>query len=227
MKRISHDALSTTIGAVYLGLMTNLLLAVACAPMLLLMITTDPVRSWPLLAVAVPLCGPAVVAAFAAFADHRAGGVTVVRTFVRAWLRAWRRPVVLGVAATALVVVALVDVKAVSTASFGIVVAPVLLVFVVLAATVALLGFAAFADAPGAPLRRVVKAALYFGVRRWYLTLVSLAVLGTQFAVFTSMPAIGIGLTAAPALYLAWANCRFSLSAVLTHDEVPAVVPGS
>jgi len=227
MKRISHDALSTTIGAVYLGLMTNLLLAVACAPALLLLITTDPVHSWPLLAVAAPLCGPAVVAAFAAFADHRAGGVSVVRTFVRAWLQAWRRPFVLGVAATAVVVVALVDVKAASTASFGIVVAPALLVLAVLAVTVALLGLAAYAEAPTAPLMRVAKAALYFGVRRWWLTLVSLAVLGTQFAVFTNVPAIGIGLTAAPALYLAWANCRFSLRTVLAHDEVPAAVPGS
>lgn len=227
MKRISHDALATTIGAVYLGLMTNLLLALACAPALLLLITTDPVHSWPLLAVTAPLCGPAVVGAFAAFADHRSGGTNVARTFGRAWARAWRRPFALAVAATALVVVLLVDVKAVSTTSFGIVVAPVLLVLVVLAAIVALLGFAAFAEVPAAPLRRVVKAALYFGVRRWYLTLVSLAVLGTQFAVFTNVPALGIGLTAAPALYLAWANCRFSLHSVLAHDEVPAAQPGS
>ena len=227
MKRISHDALSTTIAAVYLGLMTNVLLAVACAPTLLLLITTDPVHSWPLLAVTVPLCGPAVVGAFAAFADHRAGGTAVARTFARAWARAWRRPFVLAATATALVVVLLVDVKAVSTASFGIVVAPVLLVLAVLAATVALLGFAAFAEAPAARLSRVVKVALYFGVRRWHLTLVSLAVLGTQFAVFTNVPAIGIGITAAPALYLAWANCRFSLRSVLAHDEVPAAVPGS
>jgi hypothetical protein len=68
----------------------------------------------------------------------------------------------------------------------------------------------------------MLKAALYLSVRRWYLTALSFAVVGVQFALFTTMPAIAIGLTCAPALYVAWANSRHTLRPVLDLDEVRA-----
>ena len=73
----------------------------------------------------------------------------------------------------------------------------------------------ALAEEPGARMRDIVKAALYLCVRRWYLTALSLAVLGVQFGLFTTMPAIAVGLTCAPALYVAWANSRYTLRPVL------------
>ena len=72
---------------------------------------------------------------------------------------------------------------------------------------------------PGARMRDIVKAALYLCVRRWYLTALSLTVLGVQIGLFTTMPAIAIGLTCAPALYVAWANSRYTLRPVLDVDE--------
>ena len=49
-KLISHDTWASIIGMLYLGLIVNLLLVIACLPLVALLITTDPVRSWPLLA---------------------------------------------------------------------------------------------------------------------------------------------------------------------------------
>ncbi|MFC4072917.1 hypothetical protein [Actinoplanes subglobosus] len=51
--------------AVHVALLTNLLLAVACAPLVLVVLTTDPGRTWPLLVLFAPLGGPALVAVFA------------------------------------------------------------------------------------------------------------------------------------------------------------------
>ena len=45
-------------GTVYAALMTNLLLVVGCAPLVLGLVVTDPARSWPLLALVAPLCAP-------------------------------------------------------------------------------------------------------------------------------------------------------------------------
>jgi hypothetical protein len=69
----------------------------------------------------------------------------------------------------------------------------------------------------------VVKASIYLGVRRWHLTIVSIAVLATQAVLFTTLPAVALGLTAAPALYLAWANSRYTLQPVLEVEVAPAV----
>ena len=74
MKTLAHGTYTMITGVVYLALITNLLLVLACLPLVLLLITTDPARSWPLLAVAAPLCAPGVSAAFATFLDQHVSG---------------------------------------------------------------------------------------------------------------------------------------------------------
>ena len=222
MKRISHNTYATIAGVLYLGLVTNVLLVVTCLPLVLLLITTDPALSWPLLAAAAPLCAPALSAAFSTFGAFGRGGTTPARTFLAAWRATWRRALALGALVTGVVVVVLVDVRFFADSAAGVAIVPALGVLTVVIVAVALLGLVAIADTPTARLRDVVKASLYLGVRRWYLTVVSLAVLGVQAALFTTMPAIALGLTAAPALYLAWANSRYTLRPVLEIDEVPA-----
>ncbi|KEP72406.1 ferredoxin-NADPH reductase, partial [Microbacterium sp. SUBG005] len=58
MRRISHDTYASVFATVYLGLMVNVLLLVTCAPLVFLLLTTDPARTWPLLLIALPLCAP-------------------------------------------------------------------------------------------------------------------------------------------------------------------------
>ena len=211
MKRISHETYSAVFGTVYLGLMSNLLLLAACAPMVALLITTDPAVAWPLLAVAAPVCAPAVTAAFTTFRAHGDGDPRVARTFVRAWRSTWRTAMLLGALVTAVVVVALVDVRFFSPMQAGVAVIPLLAVLVVLVLVSALLALAALADDPSARLRDLLAPALVLSVRRWWLSLVSLAVVAMQVALFAATPALAIGLTAAPALYLVWANARYTL----------------
>jgi uncharacterized membrane protein YesL len=222
MTRISHDTWATILGVVYLGLMVNFLVVVAAAPLVVLLITTDPALSWPLLALAVPLAAPALTGAFTAFREFGRGEPQVVRSFLRGWKATRRKGMLIGVAAAASVVVLLVDVRAVAALPASVVVVPVLALLTVIAVATALVALVALAEAPQARLRDMLKAALYLSVRRWYLTALSFAVLGVQFALFTTMPAIAIGLTCAPALYVAWANSRHTLRPVLDLDEVRA-----
>ncbi|MEV4776053.1 DUF624 domain-containing protein [Microbacterium sp. LWH12-1.2] len=222
MKRISHDTWATILGVVYLGLMSNFLVLLTAAPLVVLLITTDPMLSWPLLALAVPLAAPALTGAFAAFREFGRGEPQVVRSFFRGWKATWRKGMLIGAAAAASVVVLLVDVRAVAALPASVVVVPVLALLTVVAVATALVALAALAEAPQARLRDILKAALYLSVRRWYLTALSFAVLGVQLALFTTMPAIAIGLTCAPALYVAWANSRYTLRPVLDLEEVRA-----
>lgn len=222
MKRISHDTFGAVMGVAYLGLMTNLLLVVTASPLVVLLMTSDPAASWPLLAIAAPICAPALTAAFTVFRDHKRGGTAVVRSFLAAWRATWRKAMTLGAIVTAVIVVVLVDVRFFATGPMSVVVVPALAIVALVAAAVALVGLVAIAEEPSARLRVVLKASLYLAVRRWYLTVVSLILLALQFALFTTVPAIALGVGMAPALYLAWANSRYTLAPVLHTDEVTA-----
>jgi uncharacterized membrane protein YesL len=226
MKRAAHGTYAMIAGVVYLALITNVLLVISCLPLVLLLITTDPARSWPLLAAAAPFCAPGLSAAFATFKEFSRNGVTPARAFVAGWLATWRRAFQLGAVVTAVVVVLIVDVRFFADSSIGVAVVPVLAVLTVIVIAVGLVSLVAISETPGARLRDVIRASVYLSVRRWYLTVVSLLVIATQVAVFANLPAIALGLTAAPALYLAWANSRYTLRPVLTIDDVPALLPG-
>lgn len=225
MKPIAHGTYTMIAGVVYLALITNVLLVISCLPFVLLLITTDPARSWPLLAAAAPFCAPGVSAAFATFREFSRNGVTPARAFIVGWLATWRRAFQLGALVTAVLVVLIVDVRFFAESSIGVAVVPVLTVLTLMVIAVALVSLVAISDDPRSRLRDVIRAGIYLSVRRWYLTIVSLVVIGTQAALFANMPAIALGLTAAPTLYFAWANSRYTLLPVLTIDEASALAP--
>ena len=219
---VSHDTWASIIGMLYLGLIVNLLLLVSCLPFVVLLVTTDPVYSWPLLALAAPLCAPGIAAAFRAFREHSDGGLSPVRAF-RAGLRdTWRRALAIGVVVVAVVAVLLVDVRMLSAASVAVFVVPLLGVLAVLAVAIGVLALVAIAEVPRARLRDVVQASAVLGLRRWYLTAVSLVALVAQAGVFAAAPAIGLGITASAILFFVWTNSRFTLRPVLELDEAVA-----
>lgn len=224
MKKLaSHETWASLIGMLYLGLVVNLLLLASCLPLVVLLVTTDPAFSWPLLAVAAPLCAPGVAAAFRAFREYADGGRGPIRAFGAGLRDTWRKALAVGAAATAVVVVVLVDVRMLSNTAAAVVTVPVLGVLAVLAIALGLLALVAVAEVPSARLRDVLRASAVLGVRRWYLTAVSLAALAVQAAVFAAAPAIGLGITASAVLYLAWTNSRFTLRPVLDLDEASTV----
>ncbi|MDR7382824.1 DUF624 domain-containing protein [Promicromonospora iranensis] len=212
---IGPDTYEMVFGTVYTGLMTNLLLAVACLPLVVLVAATDPGVTWPYLALAAPLLGPALAAAFAVFAAFSSDGSTaVVRTFVRAWRRHLRRGLAIGALATAAVVVAAVDVAFFWGRTVGAVVIPVLVTLAVGAVLTAVLALAAVPDLPGARLRDVLLGALVLGARRWYLAAAALLVLALLASVMAARPVVGVGFAAAPLLYAVWGICRYTLRPV-------------
>ncbi|MFE5408352.1 ferredoxin-NADPH reductase [Microbacterium sp. NPDC056569] len=216
---VSHDTWASLIGMIYLGLIVNLLLVVSSLPLVVLLVTTDPLYSWPLLALAAPLAAPGLAAAFRAFREHGDGGLGPIRAFVAGLRATWRRALLVGAAVTAVVMVLLVDVRMLSNTAAAVFTVPLLAVLALLAISVGLVALVAISEVPTARLRDALRASLYLSLRRWYLTAASLAALAAQIAVFATAPALGLGLTASAALFFAWTNSRFTLRPVLDLDE--------
>jgi uncharacterized membrane protein YesL len=200
----------------YLALMTNLLLILAGLPLVAGLLLTDPARSWPLLAAVTPVCAPGLCAAFAVLAAFTAdGSVAVAGTFARAWRATFRRATMLGAVVSGGLVVLGVDLRAAWGRPVGALAVPVLATAMVLLVAAALPAAVLIAERPSTRLRDALRAGLYLAVRRWYLTALSLAVLGLFEALLAGRPAIALGLAATPLLYAVWANTRFTLRPVL------------
>lgn len=228
MRRINHDTYQLVFGVAYLGLMTNALLVVACLPLVGLLVLTDPSVTWPLIVALAPLAAPALTAAFAVFRRYSdEGSIEVVRGFWRAWWETARRALLLGVATTAVLAVLLVDLQVMATGEYAALVVPLLAVLAVGVVGTCLTALIALAEVPDASLRDLVTVAAVLGLRRWYLTIVSLIVLGTLAGFFVARPALALGLAAAPLLYAVWANGRYTLKPAIVDDaaEPAAALP--
>ena len=214
--RPKHETFNQVFDTAYLVLMTNLLLVIACLPFVAGLIVTDPTRSWPVLALVAPWCAPALAATFAVFAGFSADGTTtVVRTFAAAWRSLFRRAATIGALTVGALVVLGVDGRAVWPSPVGAVAVPVIVTLAVLVISTATLALVGVVERPEVRVRDILRAALYLAVRRWYLTAVSLSVLALLAMLVAARPALGLGLGAAPLLYVVWANSRYTLSPAL------------
>lgn len=222
--RAKADTWETIFGTVYLVMATNIMLVVSALPLLVLLVTTNPATSWPVLVVAAVAATPGLSAACAVFAAFTTTRSTdVIRTFARAWLTHLRRSLAIGGLAVGVATVLVVDLVWASGTRLGAVMTPLLIVLLLLTLATTILAFVAGVERPDARLRDVLKVSLYLGVRRWYLTLVSFVVLGMLAMLFTQQPALAVGLLAAPLLYAVWGNSRHSLRPVLHPDATTAI----
>ncbi|KQR17096.1 hypothetical protein [Cellulomonas sp. Leaf334] len=183
------------------GLVVNLLLAVACAPLLLaLMLVEDPLAALPFFAVLSCVCGPALLGAFGAFAaDDRPAAA-----FVAAYRQGFRRGLALWAGGAAILGVLAVNVVGALAGEIAFA-RPLLPMFVVLAVlVVAVLPYAL----AGASLRVAAVVAL----RRWYLSALNVLVLAVLVAVLLVKPGIGVLIACAPLLYVVWSNARYALT---------------
>ncbi|BEL06994.1 hypothetical protein Q0Z83_051850 [Actinoplanes sichuanensis] len=195
--------------AVHVALLTNLLLAIACAPLVLVVLATDPGRTWPLLVLFAPLGGPALVAVFAVLRSYPQG---VSRVFWNAWRASARRALTAGSLATVALLVLGVDAAWLAGRTAGAVLLPVVAVVMTLIVITTVLTLVALAERPDARLRDLARIGAYLGLRRWYLSLFSLVVLVLFEVLLAARPAIAIGVAASPLLYIVWANSRFTLT---------------
>lgn len=217
---VSHSTISTVFGVFYQLMATNIALVIACAPVLFVVLTSDPATTWPVLALLAPVLVPAVMAAFAVFTDSTDG---VIRTFARTWRRSLRRGLVLGAAASGSVTVLALDIVYLFGSRAGAVAVPVLAVLIGLVLATTLHAAALTVDVPAARSRDVVRWSAYLAVRRWYLTAVSFAVIGLLGTLFVVKPAIALGLATTPLLYVVWANTRWALRPAVV--EPPRTAP--
>ena len=217
--RVSHDTYQLVFGIAYLGLMTNAMLTIACLPLIALLALTDPAQTWPLIAAFAPLAGPALAAAFTVFRRYSdEGSVAVVRGFWKAWRATARRALTLGAATSAALVVLSVNLQVRAVGELSALTVPLLGVLAVRVVATCLTGLVAVAEAPDASLREIVTVSAVLGLRRWYLTAVSLVVLGSLAGFFFVKPALAIGLAAAPLLYVVWAGGRHTLKPAIVEE---------
>lgn len=186
----------------------NGLLALTAAPLIALVMLTDAFALWPLLVVCAVLAAPGLSAAFTVFARP---DENVFRTFWRGYRATWRRASGLAGLAAAVAVVLIVDVRFFADSPFAQAAMVVLAVTGLLVAGTTLLALAVVAEEPGIRVRDALRRGAWFGVRRWYLTALSLTVLGVFAVAFVTLPLLALSALASPVLYLAWTNSRFTL----------------
>jgi uncharacterized membrane protein YesL len=214
--RIRHETFGLIFGVVYVGLLTNALLVVFCLPVVVVLLATDPARSWPLLALLAPGCAPAICAAFAVLGAYgKERDVAVGRTFFRVWRACARRAAAAGAFASSALVVLGVDARAAWGRPIGALVLPPLVTAIVLVPAVTMLVLVVLAERPSVWLRDAARVCFFLAVRRWYLTVLSLLVLALFEGFLARSPALALGLAAAPLLYVVWANGRFTLNSFL------------
>src|SRR5699024_8580544 len=149
-----------------------------------------------------------------------ARGSEVVRGFWCAGALHVRRSLAVGALTVGGSAVLGIDVIALSDHRPGALFVPLLLVLGLLLWTTALLALVAGVERPEARLRDVLKASLFLGVRRWYLTVGSFLAMGSLLALFLYSPALALWIATTPLLYAAWGNSRYSLRPVLPHGAV-------
>ncbi|TDD56233.1 hypothetical protein E1286_02640 [Nonomuraea terrae] len=202
---------------VYVGLMTNVLLAVACAPLLAaLAMVRDPLASWPFFAVLSLVCAPALAGAFGCFAALGAGSTDVLRAFWGGYRRAAGRSLLIWAAGVAAVTVLVLDAAVLWPTAWG----PALVPFfctaagLVVAVAFALLTLAAETSVR---LRALVRPCLYLVARRWYLAVADVVVLGLAVAAVLTRPVLGVLVLCSPLLYAAWATTRYVVAPLLRN----------
>lgn len=201
MTAVSYE---TVFGYVYAVLRVNLCLLAAGFPLVLaLAFTRAPLEAWPFFVALAALCGPAVTGAFAAFEAMTEDTDRVGRRFWAAYRAGFGRSLAITAVASAVVIGLGVDLQLAANTPFKPLV-PMLaaLIAMVVIVTTAVLATGRRLHGPS------VLACAYVSIRKWYLSLADLAVLGLLLAAIVAKPALGLAVLPAPALFIVWANTR-------------------
>lgn len=210
--RVPYETIFAT---VYAGLRVNLCLLAACLPVLAaLALAGSPLAAWPFFVALSTLCGPAVTGAFAAFEVTGEDAPHLMRAFWSAYRTGFPRAAGTSGAAAAAVIVLGVDLRTAVGTRFALA-TPLLAVLIALVVIVTTTVLAANRRLS----RRELLVVAYLSLRKWYLSLASVAVLGVLLAAVVAKPAVGLFLLPAPALYVVWANARHVLSPLTEREE--------
>ncbi|NEE02965.1 ferredoxin-NADPH reductase [Phytoactinopolyspora halotolerans] len=212
-------------GTVYVGLMVNLLVAVACSPLLVALgVVRNPFASWPFFLALSVVCAPALAGAFGCFRALTEGaGTVVLRPFWTAYRRAARRSLTAWAVGAAVVAVLVADGIVVARTSWGGALVPFFVTTSALVVAVVVGVVVLTVERPDARLRELVRPCVYLLVRRWYLVAMNLVVLALAVTIALVKPAVGLLVACSPLLYVVWANTRYALTPLLSpqssHDH--------
>jgi uncharacterized membrane protein YesL len=143
-----------------------------------------------------------------------------VGTFAQAWRSSFRRATTLGLLGSAVLVVLGVDIAwAADRAPFA---AGILVALAALAVATGTLVVVVLTERPAVRLRDALKACAFLAVRRWYLTVTTLAFLGVFEMLLVFAPVVALAIATAPLAYLVWSNCRYTLRPVLDDEAAPS-----
>jgi Protein of unknown function, DUF624. len=211
---VSQGTFETVFGFVYTALTVNASLVAANLPLaVMLLLVPNPLASWPLFLVLTLTLAPSLVGAFAAF---RAMGEDAPTRPVQALWRGYRagfaRAGLLGAATAAIVGVTMADLTVFAGTIWAPLLGPTLLVLALTSVAVALLTLAGFALYPQVSARAIVKASVYLAVRRWYFSVMALALVGLTLAAVLVQPVLGAALVPSVLLFAVWSNAHFSFT---------------
>jgi uncharacterized membrane protein YesL len=227
LARVLRPAAQTTyekvFGTVYAGLMVNVMLALACSPLLVaLAIVRNPLASWPFFLALAGLCAPALTGAFGCFAGLGEDGSTVVlRPFLAAYRATFRRAAGIGFAGCVAVGLLVADALFVAGTAWGPVLVPFFVTASALVVAVVVAVLVALAENPAAALRDLVRPSLYAVARMWYLAAANVVVLMLVVGIVLMKPVVGVLVACSPLLYVVWANTRYLLAPRSTSRSTP------
>lgn len=203
-------------GVLYVGLATNVLVALGAAPALLIGFVLGPDQAVLPFALALVVLAPTLMAAFQVFRLYSdEGSVSVIANVLAALRRHAGPSLLIGTVLVLILGVLAVDIAWAWNSPRGALVVPLLAVGVVAAIAVGMTLLVARLDLPDTPLRTLARASVYLVVRSWHLTVLSLVGLVALVSIVAINPAMGLGFATAPLLYLVWANTRYTLAPIL------------
>ncbi|WP_164990389.1 YesL family protein [Agromyces albus] len=217
----SRETFENVFDTVYQALAIAFSVAVAGVPLVAaLTVVAQPLAAWPfLLLCAVPL-GPAITAAFSCFERaRRTGDLRPMRDFWIAYAGTARRALGVWVATLVLGAILVLDVMFLWGTEFAALVGPLLAVVGALLVVTALGSFAGIARHPESRVRDILKAALFLAVRRWPVSLVTLAILGAWATIILAQPVVGVLGLGGFALYLLWSNSAAGYASLTRESE--------
>ncbi|WP_458112689.1 hypothetical protein M1D88_00545 [Arthrobacter sp. R1-13] len=213
------ETFGSIFGFVYTFLAVNFLLAAANAPLVFfLSFVGDPVGAWPFFLALAVTVGPSLAGAFSAFyalAEEDGPAVRPVAAFLRGYKQSLSRAAPVGVAAVVLLAFLVFDLVILQSMPGAAVLVPLTVTAAALVVCISVLMIGGMVLLPQARLKSLAKAALYLAIKRWYLSLAALALLGIVAVAALTQPVLGTALAPAPLLFVVWSNAAFSFKAAL------------
>lgn len=226
---VSQGTFEAVFGFVYTALAVNAALVVTNLPLAVtLLLVPDPLASWPLLLLLSLTVAPSMVGAFAGFrAMVDDGPPRPVRAFWRGYRTRIVRAALLGAATAAVVGITMADLTAFAGTIWAPLLGPTLLVLALTTVAVAIVALAGFALYPHVSARAIVKAAVYLALRRWYFSVMALALTGITLAAVLVQPVLGAALVPGILLFAVWSNAHYSFTRLVETAISGRAEPGA